>query len=310
MRPVLVIRPMTGEIQVPFCEDVARELFAVRAQHHQHAFLAFRQHEFVGGHAGLACRHVVEVQLDADAALAGHFHRGTGQAGGAHVLDGDDGVGGHQFQAGLDQQFFGERIADLHGRALVLGIGGELGRGHGRAVNPVAAGLRADIDHRVADAGGGTEENLVLAGDADGHRVDQRIAVVGGVKIDFAADGGDADAVAVAADAAHHAVDDAFGARVFRTAEPQRVQVGDRPGAHGEDIAQDAADAGRRALVGLDEAGMVVALHLEDGGQPVADIDHAGILARAVDHPRRLGRQLLQPDAARICSCSAPTTSR
>ncbi len=155
MRPVSVIRPMTAKSRSHFCEDVAGELLAVGAQHHQHAFLAFRQHEFVGGHAGFARRHLVEVELDADVALAGHFHRRTGQAGGAHVLDGDDGVGGHQFQAGLDQQLLGERVADLHGGALVLGIGGELGGGHGGAVDAVAAGLRADIDHRIADAGGG-----------------------------------------------------------------------------------------------------------------------------------------------------------
>src|SRR3546814_6574177 len=49
-------------------------------------------------------------------------------------------------------------------------------------------------------------------------------------------------------------------------------------------------------------ARMVVALHLEDGGKsfavrPFADVDHAGILAGAADHPRRLGRELLQVDA-------------
>ena len=71
-------------------------------------------------------------------------------------------------------------------------------------------------------------------------------------------------------------------------AEAQRIEVGDRPRAHGEDVAQDAADAGRRALVGLDVGGVVVALHLEDGGLAVADVDDAGILARALDHPRRL----------------------
>ena len=74
----------------------------------------------------------------------------------------------------------------------------------------------------------------------------------------------------------------------------QRVEAGDRPRAHGEDVAQDAADPGRRALIGLDVARVVVALHLEHDGEPVADVDHAGILARALDHPRRLGRQAAQ----------------
>jgi len=38
----------------------------------------------------------------------------------AHVLDGDDGAGRHQFEAGFQQQLFGEGIADLHRRAFFL----------------------------------------------------------------------------------------------------------------------------------------------------------------------------------------------
>ena len=58
-------------------------------------------------------------------------------------------------------------------------------------------------------------------------------------------------------------------------AEAQEVERGDRPRAHGEDVAQNAADPGRRALIGLDEGGVVVALHLEDADVAVADVDHA-----------------------------------
>ena len=76
----------------------------------------------------------------------------------------------------------------------------------------------------------------------------------------------------------------------------QRVEAGDRPRAHGEDVAQDAADAGRRALIGLDVARVVVALHLEHAGEPVADVDDAGVLARPLDHPGRRGRQRAQMD--------------
>ena len=84
---------------------------------------------------------------------------------------------------------------------------------------------------------------------------------------------------------------------VVGIAEAQRVEVGDGARAHGEDVAHDAADAGRGALVGLDVGGVVVALHLEDDGIAVADVDHAGVLAGALDHLRALGRQRLQPDA-------------
>ena len=52
------------------------------------------------------------------------------------------------------------------------------------------------------------------------------------------------------------------------------------------DVAHDAAHACGRALIGLDIGGVVVALHLEDAGLTVADIDHPGVLARALDHPR------------------------
>jgi hypothetical protein len=42
---------------------------------------------------------------------------------------------------------------------------------------------------------------------------------------------------------------------------------------------------------------------ITDAGEPVADVDDAGILARALDHPRRRDRQLLQvqptPDLVR-----------
>jgi hypothetical protein len=45
---------------------------------------------------------------------------------------------------------------------------------------------------------------------------------------------------------------------------------------------------------------MVVALHLEHHREPVADVDDAGVLARPLDHPRRLGRQAAQVDLGRL----------
>ena len=74
---------------------------------------------------------------------------------------------------------------------------------------------------------------------------------------------------------------DPAAAGVVERAEAQRVHQRDRPGAHGEDVAEDAADAGGRALVGLDGRRVVVALDADGGGDAVADVDHAGVLARA-----------------------------
>ena len=138
----------------------------------------------------------------------------------------------------------------------------------------------------------------MLGRDAQAESVHQRVGSVAGVEVEVAAHGGHADAVAVKSDAA----DDAFGngaiLRVIGRAEAQRVQDGEGARAHGEDVAQDAAHAGGRALEGLNEAGVVVRLDFEDGGQPVADVHHAGVLARALQDLRAAGGQALEVDAA------------
>jgi hypothetical protein len=112
----------------------------------------------------------------------------------------------------------------------------------------------------------------------------RHVAVVARIELDLAADGRHAEGIAVTADTGDDAGDQVPGLGMIRRAEAQRVHRRDGPRAHGEDIAQDAADAGRRALVGLDEGGVVVAFHLEDDAIAIADIDHAGVLAGTLDH--------------------------
>ncbi len=92
-----------GEIQLPFLEHAPRLGLALGLEDHQHALLAFGEHDLVGGHAGLAHRHAVEIELDAKPALAGHLDRRGGKPGRAHVLDRDDGIARHQFETRLDQ---------------------------------------------------------------------------------------------------------------------------------------------------------------------------------------------------------------
>ena len=87
---------------------------------------------------------------------------------------------------------------------------------------------------------------------------------------------------------------------MLRRAEAQQIETGDRPRAHREDVAQNAADARRRALIRFDIGRVIVALHLEDAGEPVADVDDAGIFAGSLDHPWRLGRQFPQVQTRRL----------
>ena len=189
------------EVEAPLLEDGFRLGLLAGLQHHQHALLTLRQHHLVGRHGVFAHRHLLEIERDAEIALRTHFDRGAGEACGTHVLNGDDAAFGHDFETGLQQELFGERIAYLHGRTLLFGAFAEFGGRHGRAVDAVAPRLRAEVDDRQSNAGRFRVENLVGFRDADRHRVHENIAVVARMESDRTADGGNTKRVAVAADA-------------------------------------------------------------------------------------------------------------
>ena len=288
--------------QVILVEHRFRDIDLVGIEHHEHALLALGQHDLVGCHAFFALGHLVQVHDHADAfailaAAGGHLDRGGGQASSAHVLDCLNGVCRHQFEAGLDQQLLGERVANLHGRALLLVALGEFGRRHGRAMDAVAPGLRSDIEDRISGRRAAGIENLVLIGEADGHRIDEDVAIIAFVELGFPGHGRHAHTVSVSADARDHARHEAAGLGMVRGAEAQCIDQRDRARAHGEDIAQDAAHARRRALIRLDIGRVVVALHLEDGSLAVTNVDDAGILAGALDDAVILGREFGQMTA-------------
>ncbi len=157
-------------------------------------------------------------------------------------------------------------------------------------------------------------EDLVLFADAQRENVHQRIAVVALFENALAADGRHAEAVAVMRDAADHAVENAPVARAVRRivkrAEAQRIHHRDGPRAHGEDVAQDAADAGGRALKRLDVTGMVVRFDLERDHPAAADIDDAGVFARPLHHVFAAAWAASSDGCASSCRSSARSTSR
>ena len=144
-----------------------------------------REHHLVGGHAGFALRDMIEVHLEADSAACAHLAAGRGEAGGAHVLNADDGSGLHGFEAGFEEQLLHEWIAHLDIRPLLLGAFLELLAGHGRAVDAVAPGLGSDIYDRVADAGRLGVEDLVAAHQTERKSIHQRIAGIAGLETSF-----------------------------------------------------------------------------------------------------------------------------
>ena len=189
-------------VESPLVEDAEDFVLAAFFGDEEHALLRFAEHDLVGGHAGFALGDEVEFDLDANAAARAHLTGRAGEAGGAHVLYADDCAGLHGFEAGLEQQLLHEGIAHLHVGTLGFGAFAELFARHGGAVDAVAPGLGADVDHGIADAGGLGVEDLVATDQSEGEGVDQRIAGVAGLELHLAAEVGNAEAVAIGGDAA------------------------------------------------------------------------------------------------------------
>ena len=196
-----------------------------------------------------------------------------------------------QLQRRLQQQLLGEGVADLHLGAARLALRRQLVGREGGAVNAVAAGSRAHGHDGVADALRRAPDQVVRAHEPQAHGVDQRVALVAPVEPRLAAYAGDAHAVAVVAHALDHPGEEVADPRAVQVAEAQGVERGHRPGAHGEDVSEDASDARCRSLVRLHCRGVVVGLDLERQRPSVAHVHHARVLARSLDHPRRFRRQ-------------------
>src|SRR5687767_2494455 len=125
-------------------------------------------------------------------------------------------------------------------------------------MNPISPSARADGDDRITDAFGHGANELVLAHEANAHRVDERIAFIRLVEDDLAGYRRNADAVPVIADSLDDARQQISYAGNVEGSESERVQQRDGSRPHREHVAQDAANAGCRALIGLDGGRMVV----------------------------------------------------
>ena len=101
------------------------------------------------------------------------------------------------------------------------------------------------------------------------------------MKIDFAGDGRDADAVAIMRDARDDLLEQIPVARVVERSKAQGVEERDRAGAHREDVTQDAANACGRALKRLDSGRMIVGFDLKTDAEVIVERDHARIFERA-----------------------------
>ena len=194
-------------VESPLLENVQHFGFAAALRHQQHALLRFAQHDFVRRHAGFALRHFCQINFDSCAAARSHFHRRARQPRGAHVLNRHHRARVHRFDARFQEQFFHERIADLHIRPFLLRFFREFRRRQQRsAVNSVASRFCADINHRIPDAFRLRQKNVFLACDSQRQRIHQWILRVARFKTDFSANRRHAKTISVIRHPANHAI--------------------------------------------------------------------------------------------------------
>src|SRR5467141_2464103 len=190
---------------------------------------------------------------------------------------------GDQLEAGFEQQLLGERSPDLDLGTALLAFARQLLRCERCAVDAVAAGARADREEDVADAVGCGLDQLLLLQYADAHGVDERVARITGREIDLATERGHADAVAIVADAAHHAREQIAITCLIQRAESKAIEQGDGARSHREDVAQNPAGPRGGPLIGLDGGWVVMRFDLERDRPAIGEPQHAGVLAGSLD---------------------------
>src|SRR4029077_20206136 len=219
------------------------------------------------------------------------------------------------FQTGFEQQFLEERISNLNIRPLRFRSLAELLARHGGAVDTIASGLGAHINHGIPLTRCPAVKNLVAADQPESKRIHQRIAGVAGLELNLAAKVRNSETVAVRSNARDHALHNrvilvnlslcSAGAlaRVLGSLnrpKPQRVHHRHRPRAHGENVAKNSADSRGRSLKWFDKRRMIMRLDFECAGPSVADVNDAGIFPGPLHDQLAARGQTLQVNARRL----------
>jgi len=125
-------------------------------------------------------------------------------------------------------------------------------------VKPITPGVGTDEEDGVTGSVGAGAAQPLVANQANTHGIDDRIFGVPLIEVHLAANRWTAEAVAVAPDAGDDSVKQVAAASRIERTETERIEDGDRPRSHREDVAKDSANPGGRPLVGLDGRGMIV----------------------------------------------------
>ena len=295
-----LIRHLTddGCANLPLRTDLHEAVHVLRRHNSTHALLGLGGEDLCCGHVLCAQRDCVQVH--AHAAVTGSRKLGGSarQAAATQVLDAHDNASLVELQAALNEHLLCKRVAHLDGRQLALLAflkGG--GAQHGHATNAVKAGAGAEQDHLVASAGSECQVEVLHLQRAHAQCVDQRVAGVCRVKHGLATNIGQAQAIAIAADAVHHARQHTLRVICVNRAEAQLIHHGNRACTHRHDVAHNATDAGCGTLIRLHKGGVVVAFHTEGHRVTATDVHHTSVFTNA---GKDLGGHLLRHGLAEV----------
>ena len=250
MRPESVTAPIAAPFTSHFAHSAITAATSAGLDHAQHPLLGLADHHLERLHVGLAQRHLGDVDVDPDAALRCHLRGGGGEAGGAEVLQRRRAGPARAARASTpaaSSPRTGRRPGPSGACRVLLAVAPSSAEASTEAPpmpsRPVEAPNRTS---NVAGPGGGAAHEPLARREAERHRVDEAVVLVGRLEVHLAADRRHADRVAVVADARDGAVEQIARARAAPMlaaglAEAQRVEHGDRAGADGEDVTQDAA---------------------------------------------------------------------
>ncbi len=206
----------------------------------------------------------LEVDIRAKTTFGDEFGGRSTQPGRAEIAGRFDQGLLDQGLAGLDKQLFAVGVTDLHGGAILgFGVLVEILAGEGGPAKPVTAGRVPEEHKLVARLLGLGGDDPLIVGEADASDVDKWVSFVIGVKVDAPGDCRHADRVAVVADPLNNTLEEILSVFAVKITKIEAVGQGDRIGTHRERISDDTADAGRRAVVGIDVARVIVALDAE-----------------------------------------------
>ena len=271
----------------------------VRSDDGTHALLRLAHQDLFRAQCRIAQQYSIQPHVHATVTVGGEFAGGARDTGTTEVLNPLDQSGMQHFEGGLDQEFLHERIAHLHAGALGWAFVVEGFRGQNRyAPDAIAAGAGAVEHHQIAHALRARQVNVLVSHGANTQGVHQWVARVGLVEDDFPSDVGQTEAVSVATHARDDPGEDSFRIRRIGGSEAKRIHHRERTCTHRQDVANNAAHAGRRSLIRLHVRRVVVAFDFERHRPAISDVDDACVLPDP--HQERIRRRSLLTELPQV----------